>query len=148
MKKLLLMIAVFIAVTVSAANEEPAVSEKALETFHQVFAEASDVSWKTVDQQNEASFKMNRIQMRAVINDNGKLVSLLRYYQEENLPVNIRYAVKKAFKNKEIVGVTEYTKNNEVSYYLILRDDKKIFNVAVDSNGDIIKKRVYNRGDL
>ena len=148
MKKLLLMIAVFIAVTVSAANEEPAVSEKALETFHQVFAEASDVSWKTVDQQNEASFKMNRIQMRAVINDNGKLVSLLRYYQVENLPVNIRYAVKKAFKNKEIVGVTEYTKNNEVSYYLILRDDKKIFNVAVDSNGDIIKKRVYNRGDL
>ncbi|ANH81472.1 hypothetical protein A8C56_11205 [Niabella ginsenosidivorans] len=148
MKKLILIVAAFITVSVNAANDEPAVSAKALETFHQVFSEAADVSWRITGKQNEASFNLNTIRMRVVIDNNGKLVSMLRYYKEEDLPVNIRYSVKKAFENKEIMGVTEFSKNNDVSYYIVLLDHKKMFNVVVDSDGGIIQKRIYDRGDL
>lgn len=148
MKHLILFAAVIFCLssTVKAFNPSE-VNDKVLHTFHQIFKNAEDVTWKSSEKLNEASFVQGAIRTKAIINNKGDLVQTIRYYKEENLPTNILYSVKKAYTEEEIWGVTEVSKDSGVHYFITLKNDKNWYNIYVDQNGDISLKSKFINGD-
>ena len=132
MKKILYIAVLLTGLSAQAAPTPPEVSEKVLKAFQETFANARDVNWKELDHSYEANFKMQEIQVRASYDADGNLVETLRYYGENNLPPNILAKLKKKYNGKEIYGVTELTTETEVSYNIILRDEKNWYTVKSD----------------
>ncbi len=141
------MVAAFIVLSAGAINENPVVNEKVLKTFDMLFAKAENVSWRTTELSNEASFELNNIKVRAVIDNYGQLIRTIRYYREEHLPAAIRYRLKKKFENKEIRSVSELSDNDHITYYITLTDEKYLVNIVVDDAGQVIQSRKYTRAD-
>ncbi|WP_018629415.1 hypothetical protein [Niabella aurantiaca] len=148
MKKLIWIIAAFITLNVAAADTNPVLNEKVLKSFELVFAHAEQVKWKQEKDNNEASFKVNDMLVRAVFDDNGKLIRTIRYYREEQLPAIIRYRLKKKFEKQHIANVSELSINDEVTYYVTLKDEQYLVNAVVNGNGQIVTSKKYRRGDL
>jgi len=148
MKKLVWIAAAFITLSAAAVNDNPVVNAKVQETFKMVFANAENVTWSSAKDNNEASFSMNNVKVRAVIDNDGRLVRTIRYYGEEHLPAVIRYSVKKRFRNQSISNVSELSANDEVTYYVSLKDEQHLINVVVSSNGQVLTSKKYKRGDL
>lgn len=125
----------------------PTVSPKALKTFNEVFTDAKDVQWSTTANYNEAHFSSDAVTTRVMIDNSGKLVRTIRYYQAAKLPSNILYKVKEKYNDKEIFGITEITNESGVAYHIVVRDDKYIYNVDADNNGNISQAKKFKRGD-
>lgn len=147
MKKIACIVAAFIVLSAGAVNETPFVNEKVLKTFDMLFEKAENITWRTTEIDNEASFNLKDIKVRAVIDNYGKLIRTIRYYGEEHLPANIRYGVKKKFEKKEIRNVSELSTDNEVTYYITLTDEKHLVNAVVNSAGQVIQSKRYTRAD-
>ncbi|SDE14253.1 hypothetical protein [Niabella drilacis] len=148
MKKLAGIIAVFVSLSAAAVNSNPVVNEKVQKTFEMVFANAQHVTWRSEKDNNEASFSINNIRVRAVIDNSGQLVRTIRYYGEENLPASIRYGLKKKFDKEEISSVSELSANDQVVYYITLKDKTHLLNLVVNAGGNIVSLKKYKRGDL
>lgn len=147
MKKIACIAAAFIVLSAGAVNESPVVNEKVLKTFDMLFEKAENVTWRSTDMNNEASFNLKDIRVRAVIDNYGQLVRTIRYYREEHLPATIRYSLKKKFEEKEIRSISELSANDEVTYYVTLMDEKYLVNVVVSSTGQVIQSKKYIRAD-
>ncbi|MCF3107460.1 hypothetical protein LL912_01580 [Niabella sp. CC-SYL272] len=147
MKRIVCMVAAFFVLSAGAVNENPVVNEKVLKTFDMLFGKAENVTWSTTAANNEASFDLNDIKVRAVIDHNGQLIRTIRYYRENHLPAAIRYSLKKKFENKEIRSVSELSANDEVTYHVTLMDEKYLVNAVVNSTGQVIESKRYIRAD-
>jgi hypothetical protein len=77
-------------------------------TFQASFPRAEKVNWQELSDLYVVSFVDNGILSRVMYRKkDGALTSYLRYYLEENLPVNIRSAVKHRYSGRKISGVVE-----------------------------------------
>lgn len=47
-----------------------------------------------------------------------------------------------------ISNASELSTNDNLTYYISLRDEQYLVNVAVDRNGEVIESKEYRRGDL
>jgi hypothetical protein len=141
MKKLIYLAIVFAGFSASAANP-PEINEKVLKAFKETFIDAENVTWQEMDNSYRANFKLSEIQVRAMYDDEGNLLETIRYYGEKNLPANILAKIKKNYAGKEVFGVTEISSNEEVSYYVTLRDEKNWYQVKADpySNLQLVEK--------
>lgn len=110
-------------------------SEKVLKAFNKTFASAVNVTWEEFDHNSEANFKLNNIKVKALYDEEGNLVETIRYYTEEILPPNIVAKLKKRYNGKEIFSVTEISNDNELSFYISLKDQKNWFIVKSDPLG-------------
>lgn len=147
MKLLILAAALSFGLNVMATDAAP-VNEKVLKTFNEVFTHAQNVQWSSTESVNEARFKTGTITSRVLIDNDGKLLRTIRYYKQEELPASIRYKIKKGYEGKEIFGVTEVSNATDINYAVVIRDDKHIYNVVYDSNGDVVKSKKFKRGDI
>jgi hypothetical protein len=122
MKKNLLMIACFAgALSVSAMDARPEVSQK---SFHTVFADAKNVKWTEYPDNYFVSFSQNDLLVKAFYDKQGNLLNTMRYYKEQHLPLNILCKVKKDYPAKTIDIVTEVSADNAVVYFIHLKEDK------------------------
>ena len=141
MKKLIIIACLF--ATFSAIAADPAeVNEKVLKAFKETFVKATDVVWHEMQNSYEAAFKQSNILIRASYDTEGNLLSTTRYYQEENLPVQILLKLKKGYEGKSVFGVTESTTQDNVTYYITLQDEKNWYVVKSDNWGsfETVKK--------
>ena len=136
MKKLAIILSLFVALGTAAA-EPPEVNEKVLKAFKETFTKATDVVWHELSNSYQANFKQSEITTKAIYDTNGNLISTTRYYSEENLPIHILSKVKKKYTGKSIFGITEYTNDEEVAYYITLQDDKNWYVVKSGSGGNL-----------
>lgn len=134
------------AMTVSASA--PAVNEKVMKTFNQVFTNASDVQWSTTAGYSEASFHSGAISVRAMIGNNGNLIRTIRYYKEKELPPTVRYKIKKRYEGKAIFGVTEVTDAAGIRYHVVINDSRNMYQVVVNDSGTVLEATKYRRGDI
>ncbi|SDE12376.1 hypothetical protein [Niabella drilacis] len=132
----------------AAVPATPAVNEKVMKTFNQVFAGARDVQWNATAGYSEASFRSGAIATRAVIDNSGALIRTIRYYGQNELPSNVLYKIRKQYDGKAIFGVTEVTNTAGTLYHVVIKDSRNLFNVTVDNNGSVLKTVKYKRGDL
>src|SRR6185503_17077494 len=131
MKKLIICLCLFAAIGAVAA-EPPEVNEKVLIAFKETFIKATDVVWHELQNSYEASFKQSEIVTRAIYDTEGNLLRTTRYYSEEHLPINIITNLKKKYEGKKVFGVTESSTEDEVSYHIVLEDEKNWYIVVAD----------------
>lgn len=82
-------------------------------------------------------FLQEDIKSKITYDTEGNIISTIRYYQEQQLPLMVRAQVKKRFTDMKVFGVTELTENGEVSYHIVLEGEKKWINIKSDAFGTI-----------
>ena len=152
MKKLLLFISVFFIVAHSTAKTQPKIDDQLLQNFSIQFPHAQNVVWNELEDSYVVSFIEDGIRLRIVYLRNGSLIHYLRYYLEENLPLEIRLNVKKQFPAKDIYGIIEENivstieGKSRTTYYVKLEDETGWLTVKVERNRKmkIIEKLIKN----
>jgi hypothetical protein len=125
MKKNLLTaacIAGFLSLSVFSARAD--VSQKVLQSFHSVFSRASNIKWVEYPDHYYVSFEQNDMSIRANYDVSGNLLSSIRYYKEQHLPLNILCKIKKSYPSKTVDIVTEVSTEEGTAYFIQLKDDK------------------------
>jgi len=61
----------------------------------------------------------------------------LRYYEGKELPTNVLVAVKQKYPSQDIFGVTEFTNDEQVIYYIKLYNGKEYTSLKAYSDGTI-----------
>lgn len=134
MKQLMITTAIALSTLVAfAAGPGPKVQQAFMSTFQY----AKDVKWGEHDNRYEASFMLSDIRYNVVYDENGNIVCANRYYREQNLPLVIRTGLEKRFSGKKIFGVTEFSTDQGIAYYIILEDPTSWINVKADLDGRI-----------
>ncbi|WP_114792522.1 hypothetical protein U0035_02075 [Niabella yanshanensis] len=149
MKNLILSAAVLLTVSFNAAasTPEPAVNEKAQQTFVATFKNVNNITWSNAGNNYEAFFENDGTKTRVTIDAKGRLLQTIRYYKEEQLPSNVLYNVKRDYKNNEIHGVTEVSNKNGVHYRIVLKDSIHYTHINANDAGDTELVTKYTRGD-
>lgn len=135
MKKLLAIFATTL-LTISAFAFDPNVNEKVLKSFNETFTAAEDIKWEKYEKYYTVSFNQAGIQSKVNYDYSGNMLSSLRYYAPNLLPLNIYNRIKNTYSKKDMFGVTEVTFNNEVVYYVKLQDAKTWITLKIDGSGN------------
>lgn len=138
MKKIIMFIAVALYGSFSFAGDP---TPKVLDAFNKTFKMAKNVTWNEYNNQFEVKFTQNDIRLSVVYDRNGYVVKTIRYYFEESLPILIRSKVSKKYNDASIFGVTEVSTQDNVSYNIVLQDDKHWIFVNSDSFGNLITEK-------
>ena len=129
----------------AAATTPPEVNEKVLKAFNETFIKATDVVWHEMQNTYEARFKQSEIVTRAIYDPEGNLLRTTRYYSEEHLPINIITKLKKKYEGKQVFGVTESSTDDEVSYHIVLQDEKNWYIVIADNVGSLELSKKFRK---
>jgi hypothetical protein len=146
MKKVLVTLLVAaLGTTAFAVNGEPA-NAKALVTFNQLFAAATQVSWAPVEATDlvKANFIYNGEQAEAYFNNDGEMVAAGRYIGPKQLPMAVAREIGQKFAGYAISPkVIEYETNGETAYVVTLVGDKQDLVVKAVAGGSLtIQKKL------
>ena len=111
------------------------VNEKVLQSFHAVFEKASNVKWVEYSDHYYVSFNQNEVIVRANYDMAGNLLNSIRYYKEQQLPLNILCKIKKSYSSTAIDNVTEVSNQDGIVYFIMLQDDKNWIKIKSDETG-------------
>jgi hypothetical protein len=127
------------------AAEPVTVNEKVLSSFNKTFVNVQEIIWSETADYYMVNFKQNDMVIRATYDKQGSMVSSLRYYKEDQLPILILSKVKNRFTDKCIYAVTEETNENGVHYHITLQDEKHWVMIISDSYGNITIDKKYDK---
>ena len=135
MKKLILLLIFSASALFSFAN--PPVSEKVLKIFTNVFPNVPNAKWYEYENYYEVYFDKDDIKTRIKYDLDGKVLSTLRHYEEKSLSPFIKAKVALRFSGKKIFGITEINSENELTYDIVLEDEKNWIHVQSDATGQM-----------
>ena len=133
MKKVIAMLTGLL-LTAGAFAFDP--NEKVLKAFNETFSSAQEVKWEEYPDHFTVSFLSGGIRSKVSYDKEGAMLSALRYYGPQLLPLNILNKVNKENAKRKLFGVTEVTYSGTVTYYIKLEDDKHWFTLKVDADGN------------
>ncbi len=112
------------------------VSERAKKALSSTFPKAEGISWIENNKANTftAYFTSYDVKTVANFNKDGDMVSVLRYYKEDHLPVAALSLFRTKYADKTIAGVTEFTQDEEVTYYITCQDSARWYTVKISGN--------------
>ena len=111
------------------------VNEQVLKSFHSLFPRATHIKWVEYPNYFYVAFTQNDIQVRGYYDTLGNLLSAIRYYKQQDLPLNILQTVQKNYPGKKITVVTETSTKDQIEYYVHLEDQK---NIMIVKTGAIV----------
>ncbi|TDW99865.1 hypothetical protein [Dinghuibacter silviterrae] len=126
--------------TYALASEAPVrdVNEKAKKAFVRTFPNAEAINWTESKDGDTytAYFRMYDVKTVANFDRDGQIISVIRYYGEDRLPLTVLSLLKTRYAGKNIAGVTELSKNQneDVAYYIKLQDDAHWYTVKIIGN--------------
>lgn len=129
MKKLFVLFSAMLIALFSFGHIPVKIDDQLLRTFAIQFPHAQKVVWQEHDDSYIVSFVEDGIRVRVVYLRNGHVTQFIRYYLEENLPLDIRLKVKKQFPGKDIHGIVEENivsnleNRSKTIYYIKLQDE-------------------------
>lgn len=121
-------------------------NEKVLKSFNETFNTAEEVKWDEGDNYFTASFLSAGIRSKVTYDKEGNMMSSIRYYSPQMLPLNIFNKLKKENPKKSLFGVTEVTAGSDVAYYVKMEDGKHWFTLKVDESGNYQVVEKYKKG--
>ena len=140
MKKLFVLLS-SVLIAISSYSHNPIhIDENVLRAFEVQFPNAQKVNWQESEEAYLVSFVEDGIRVRIVYLRNGALTHFLRYYFEENLPLDLRLRLKNKYPGKTIYGVTEENivsniqNQSKTIYYIKLEDANSWFTIKVQKN--------------
>ncbi len=145
MKKLLFTAATLVSL-LSFATPPADVNAKVLKAFNESFTHAQNVVWNEGKGYYDVSFRQNDIQTRVRYDSKGNFIQSIRYYNEQQLPLNVLARLKKQYNGKKVFGVTEMTTTSEIIYRIVLEDEKNWLIVHADAAGSIEEIEKYKKG--
>lgn len=129
----------------SLAAEDPGVNEKVLEAFNKTFQNVQEVSWIENESSYEVRFKQDEISSRITYDKVGNIVSTLRYYHEDKLPLMILTKLKQKYSDKKVFGVVEESSEEGTFYHITLEDAKNWVNLKADSYGNLSVEKKFRK---
>src|SRR5829696_2850852 len=135
MKKILLTLMLIAAVSFSYAN--PTVNEKVLKIFSKVFPSVENAKWYEYETYYEAYFDKDDIKCRVRFDLDGKILSTIRYYGEKTVSPFLKAKISQKYPGKKIFGITEVNTETELSYNVVLEDEKNWVHVKADGTGQM-----------
>ncbi|HTQ65191.1 MAG TPA: hypothetical protein VMI12_10355 [Puia sp.] len=148
MKKLVIGLVSLFSVMSIRANDNDPISWKVLHSFQKEFVNASDVNWKSLDDDNffQASFKFHGEQILAIFNSDGDLVGTARIISEEHLPIMVMKALASNYEGYTVKQTEEYTVNGEAYYEVTMMNPKEMIVVKFFADGSIDRvKKIKNK---
>ena len=124
------------------------VSAKVLKIFKETFTNATEVRWQELESTYVVSFAQDGIQSKVVYDLDGNLVSSLRYYTPQRLPLNVFSKLKKKYDDRTLFGVTEASTDHDVVYYVKMFDAKNWYTIKVDGSGNMELYEKLKRADI
>ena len=138
MKKIILGMAVLVALSLSAFTTVNPINEAVIKEFKKTYPTASHVKWYQGDDYYQVSFQQDETRSVIYFNNEDHVYRTLRYYGENQLPPFITIKIQERYKNKEIKYITELSDVNKgISYEIVLEDARYIFIVKSDEFGNL-----------
>jgi hypothetical protein len=140
MKKLFVLIGSVLIMISSFAYAPANIDEQLLRSFAFNFPKAQRVVWHELDDAYVVSFIEDDIRVRITYLKDGAVTHIIRYYLEQNLPLDIRLNIKKQFPDKKIFGIIEENlisnleNRNKIIYHVKLEDERSWYTVKVQKN--------------
>jgi hypothetical protein len=139
------VIAIMFAVLVTAGAYAFDPNEKVLKAFNETFTSAQEVRWEEFPKYFSVSFVSGGIRSKVNYDKEGNMMSSLRYYAPQLLPLYILNKINKENPNKKMFGVTEVTYNGTIAYYIKLEDEKRWYTLKVDVDGNSQMTEKYKK---
>jgi len=110
------------------------VSEKIQTEFYKSFTNAENVKWYEQDKKILATFSMNEMGHRTLLNKKGGVIYHISYGSEKNLPAEVRKIVKSTYFDYKITMAVKVEEDNRTIWVVDMEDDKTLITVRVEDN--------------
>jgi hypothetical protein len=120
-------------------------NERVLKAFNETFGTATEVRWEEYPKYFTVSFVNSGIRTKVNYDKEGKMLSSLRYYAPQYLPLNILNKISSEHPKKKMFGVTEVTHDGNVVYYIKLEDATNWYTLKVDVDGNSQQTEKYKK---
>ncbi|MBO9199962.1 MULTISPECIES: hypothetical protein [Niastella] len=111
-------------------------NEKVLKAFNETFSTATEVRWEEFPKYFAVSFVSGGIRSKVNYDKEGNMISSLRYYNPQLLPLYILNKVSTENSKKKLFGVTEATVGGNILYYIKMEDNNNWYTLKVDVDGN------------
>jgi hypothetical protein len=120
-------------------------TEKVLKAFNETFSTAQEVRWEEFPTYFAVSFVSGGIRAKVNYDKDGNMMSSIRYYNPQLLPLFILNKMNKEYPKKKMFGVTEVTVNSAINYYIKLQDNTHWYTIKVDVDGNSEQVEKYKK---
>jgi hypothetical protein len=126
----------------SYAHDPGEIDEKLMLAFRKTFPNAEKVNWQETRETFIISFLDEGINTDITYSKEGTFLRSVRYYDEKNLPLQLRIITKEQYPGRKIFGVTEVSTITNGShhlralYYIKLEDEKGWLTLESDADGN------------
>lgn len=146
MKKVIAIMFAALVTTGSAFAFDPFdPSERVLKAFNETFSSAQQVRWEEFPNYFAVSFVSGGIRSKVNYDKEGNMISSIRYYAPQLLPLYIMSKISKENPKKKMFGVTEVSYNNIIAYYIKLEDNTHWYTLKVDVDGNSQQVEKYRK---
>lgn len=111
-------------------------NEKVLKAFNETFTTAQEVRWEEFPKYFAVSFVSGGIRSKVNYDKEGNMISSIRYYAPQLLPLYILNKVSQENPKKKLFGVTEVTYGGNIAYYIKLEDKTNWYTLKIDMDGN------------
>jgi len=139
------VIAIMFAVLVAAGAYAFDPNEKVLKAFNETFSTAQEVRWEEFPNYYAVSFVNGGVRSKVNYDKDGNMMSSIRYYAPQLLPLYILNKVNKENPKKKLFGVTETTYNGVITYYIKMEDAARWYTLKVDVDGNSMITERYKK---
>jgi len=102
--------------------------------FQKLFSNAENVTWYKVKKDFGATFTINDLKYRVLLNKKGKLVYKITYGKEKHLPTDIRRIVKMGYFEFLITAASLVEEANRKIWVINLEDESEYVIARVENN--------------
>lgn len=143
MKSLKLVLGTFLACTIFAFTSGDKAPQKVKEAFAKKFPMAKKVKWdKESATEWEAEFKMNKVDYSANFLEDGTWQETEHEIEVKAIPKNLKVTLMTAFPGYEIEEVEISETPNEFLYEFMIEKGEIEMEVAINTNGKVVKEEV------
>lgn len=125
---------------------KPEVNRKTVAAFEFAFKEATEVVWYAEETNDYVYFKINDIKTKIRYDKEGKFISCLRTYKEQDLPMLVQIRLKENYPTKKVTAVTELATDGTTEYYINVEDEKFIYILKADVQGNFVVDKKLRKG--
>ena len=126
-----------ISTTAFAGKKHPSRDNPAEATFQKTFVGASDVKWSEGKETIAASFILNDSRVVAFFSYDGELLGTARKVLFNQLPLAVVREINSRYGSAPIADITEYSRNEDTFYDMVVDRPEKQLKVRVTALGDL-----------
>ncbi|MDQ6609924.1 MAG: hypothetical protein M3Y85_08900 [Bacteroidota bacterium] len=121
------------------------VNEKVLNVFSTAFPKVQNVRWYEYKDYYEVLFDQDDLKCRVQYNAEGQVIRSRRDYYGKDLCPFLKAKIAQKYPGKNVYGVTEITTDEEISYDIILEDEKTWMYIKSDAVGQMSTANKFNK---